>query len=167
MTPGRDIPRFGAFKNGFRVIASTETVDAKDNAGLTGTGVKIYWMGSNNRVADDYADRARRLVGQREPTDKNGSASSAPNFWTGSGDDGTEGDCFRRATVQSALGTDANFGGPARSSAAADVSSQWRLNPLRAGISQPKRFSSPLYALSQELKLPPLATRSTQPVPKA
>ena len=44
------------FKNGFRVIASTETVDARDNAGLTGTGVKIYWMGSNNRVADDYAD---------------------------------------------------------------------------------------------------------------
>ena len=64
------------FKNGFRVIASTETVDAKDNAGLTGTGVKIYWMGSNNKVADDYADLLDGSWDSGRPTDKNGNASS-------------------------------------------------------------------------------------------
>ena len=55
-----------AFKDGFRVIASTEAVDARDNAALTGTGEKIYWMGSNNRVADDYTDLLDGFVGQRE-----------------------------------------------------------------------------------------------------
>ena len=87
----------------FRVIASTETVDAKDNAGLTGTGVKIYWMGSNNKVADNYADLLDGSWDSERPTDKNGSASSQPTFWTGSGDDGTEG-TFGANSV--ALGTD-------------------------------------------------------------
>ena len=78
-------------KNGFRVIASTEAVDAKDNAGLTGTGVKIYWMGSSEKVADNYADLLDGSWDNESPTDKNGNASSVQFFWTGSDDDGTEG----------------------------------------------------------------------------
>ena len=45
-----------AYKDGFRVIASTASVDARDNAGLTGTGVKIYWLDGATKVADNYAD---------------------------------------------------------------------------------------------------------------
>ena len=51
-------------------------MDAKDNAGLTGTGVKIYWMGSNNKVADNYADLLDGTWDSESWTDKNGSASS-------------------------------------------------------------------------------------------
>ena len=143
------------FKNGFRVIASTETVDAKDNAGLTGTGVKIYWMGSNNRVADDYADLLDGSWDTESATDKNGSASSVQLVWTGSGDDGTEGTLGANSV---ALGTDegaikAAFG-------ALNVSTSGD-NPLRAGISNLSTLS-PLYALSQELKLPPLAIITTR-----
>ena len=44
-----------ALKDGFRALASTSTVDARDNTGTTGTGVPIYWL-NGNKVADDYAD---------------------------------------------------------------------------------------------------------------
>ena len=39
----------------FRMLGSTEDVDARDNTGTTGTGVAIYWLGGA-KVADDYAD---------------------------------------------------------------------------------------------------------------
>ena len=79
------------FKNGFRVIASTETVDAKDNAGLTGTGVKIYWMGSNNKVADDYADLLDGSWDSESRPTRTGTPRRSELVWTGSNDDGTEG----------------------------------------------------------------------------
>ena len=141
-----------AFKNGFRVIASTEAVDARDNAGLTGTGVKIYWMGSNDRVADDYADLLDGSWDNESATDKNGSASSARFFWTGSGDDGTEGTV---GTNSLALGTD---DGPLAAFGALNATR----NPLRAGSSSQSTLSH-LYGLSQVLKLPPQATRQHDP----
>ena len=150
------------FKNGFRVIASTETVDAKDNAGLTGTGVKIYWMGSNNRVADDYADFLDVSWDNESPTDKNGSASSARRIWTGSFDHGVKATAtFGGATVSSALGTDANFGGQLQAHTGRLQSSVSYWNPIHASLSQTS-VSLPLYALSQELKLPPLAIITTR-----
>ena len=39
----------------FRMLGSTEAVDARDNTGTTGTGVPIYWL-NGAKVADDYAD---------------------------------------------------------------------------------------------------------------
>ena len=39
----------------FRMLGSTEDVDARDNTGTTGTGVPIYWL-NGAKVADDYAD---------------------------------------------------------------------------------------------------------------
>ena len=68
-------------KNGFRVIASTSTVDARDNAGLTGTGVPIYWLGSGNKVADNYADLLDGSWDSENPTDgAAGNASSSQVF---------------------------------------------------------------------------------------
>ena len=144
------------FKNGFRVIASTEAVDARDNAGLTGTGVKIYWMGSNDRVADDYADLLDGSWDTESATDKNGNASSVRFFWTGSGDDGTEGTLGANSV---ALGTDEGTIKAAFGALNASTSGD---NPLRAGISNLSTLS-PLYALSQVLKLPPQATRQDNP----
>ena len=44
---------------GFRVVASTAAVDARDNTGTThtteDTGLPIYWLGGN-KAADDYED---------------------------------------------------------------------------------------------------------------
>ena len=71
-----------AYKDGFRVIASTATVDARDNAGLTGTGVKIYWLDGQNKVADDYADLFDGSWDSVSPFDRAGNSSSR-FFWTG------------------------------------------------------------------------------------
>ena len=43
------------YRNGFRVVGSTASVDARDNTVTTGTGVRIYWL-NGNKVADNYAD---------------------------------------------------------------------------------------------------------------
>ena len=79
-----------AFKDGFRVIASTEAVDATDNAGLTGTGVPIYWLGSINQVADDYADLLDSTWDNENATNELGNTKSATIVWTGSTDSGIE-----------------------------------------------------------------------------
>ena len=44
-----------ALSGTFRMLGSTEDVDARDNTGTTGTGVAIYWLGGA-KVADDNAD---------------------------------------------------------------------------------------------------------------
>ena len=44
-----------SYSSQFRVVGSTETVDARDNTGTTGTGVPIYWL-NGAKVADNYAD---------------------------------------------------------------------------------------------------------------
>ena len=41
--------------NLFKVVGSTATVDARDNAGTTGTGVAIHWLGGV-KAADNYTD---------------------------------------------------------------------------------------------------------------
>ena len=44
-----------AYSHTFRMVGSTESVDARDNTATTGTGVPIYWL-NGAKVADDYAD---------------------------------------------------------------------------------------------------------------
>ena len=147
------------YKGGFRVIASTEAVDARDNAGLTGTGAPIYWLGSNNKVADDYADL---LDGSWDDESnrktETGNASSAQFVWTGSNDNGTEGTKTGAGqTFSVALGTDDEQRRPAFG--ALNVSNG---NPLQAGTSSLSTLS-PLYAHSQVLRVPPPATRQDNP----
>ena len=42
-------------KGYFRAVGSTSTVDARDNTGMIGAGVPVYWLGGD-KVADNYAD---------------------------------------------------------------------------------------------------------------
>ena len=77
----------------FRVLGSTEAVDARDNTGTTGTGVPIYWL-NGAKVADDYADFYdgdwdEEATGARE-TGASVSIGSNWKIWTGSAEDGTE-----------------------------------------------------------------------------
>ena len=137
-------------KNGFRVIASTEAVDAKDNAGLTGTGVPIYWLGSDNKVADDYADLLDGSWGNENPTDKAGATASQTRFWTGSTDAGVE---LILSMMSRALGATSPSAGVLRSTSSAPLS----------GSSGSSRIGLGLYALSQVLSVPPQATRQLNP----
>ena len=70
-------------------------MDARDNAGLTGTAVvPIYWMGSGQtKVADNYADLLDGSWDSENPTNSCGEQPRAESqfFWTGSNNDGTEG----------------------------------------------------------------------------
>ena len=77
----------------FRVLGSTEAVDARNNTGTTGTGVPIYWLGGA-KVADDYADfYDGSWDEEREIARETGASLSISGnwkIWTGSAQDGTE-----------------------------------------------------------------------------
>ena len=77
----------------FRVLGSTEAVEARDNTRTTGTGVPIYWL-NGAKVADDYADFYdgswdQEATGRRE-TGASVSIGTNWKIWTGSAEDGTE-----------------------------------------------------------------------------
>ena len=81
------------FSGTFRMLGSTEAVDARDNTGTTGTGVPIYWLGGA-QVADDYADFYdgdwdEEATGRRENGDSV-TIGTSWKIWTGSAHDGTE-----------------------------------------------------------------------------
>ena len=77
----------------FRMLGSTEAVDARDNTATTGTGVPIYWLGGA-KVADDYADFYDGDWDQEATgASENGvsvSIGTGTKIWTGSAEDGTE-----------------------------------------------------------------------------
>ena len=78
------------FSGQFRALASTATVDARDNTATTGTGVPIYWLGGA-KVADDYADFYDGSWGSTAYRNESGNTFSVSlNVWTGSRGDGTE-----------------------------------------------------------------------------
>ena len=77
----------------FRMLGSTEAVDARDNTGTTGTGVPIYWLGGA-KVADHNADFYdgdwdEEAAGRSE-TGASRAIPSGLRIWTGSAHDGTE-----------------------------------------------------------------------------
>ena len=76
----------------FRVVASTSSVDARDNTSTKGTGVPIYWLGgsNSNRVADNYADFYDGNWDSYVNTNENGAGSGNVTVWTGSNDNGTK-----------------------------------------------------------------------------
>ena len=74
--------------NLFKVVGSTATVDARNNAGLTGAGFRIYWLGGA-KVADDYADFLDGDWDSLSGRSQNGGLTNIPSFATGSNDDGT------------------------------------------------------------------------------
>ena len=83
-----------SFAPSFRVLASTEDVDARDNTVTAYTagapGVPVYWVGGA-KVADDYADLYDGGWDSNEPRDENGEVAAANiAVFTGSGSDGTK-----------------------------------------------------------------------------
>ena len=82
-----------AFSGTFRMLGSTEDVDARDNTGTTGTSVAIYWLGGA-KVADDYGDFYdgdwdEEATGRRE-SGVEVSIGTSWEIWTGSAEAGTE-----------------------------------------------------------------------------
>ena len=79
-----------AYSAGFRVLASTEAVDARDNTATTGTGVPIYWL-NGNKLADDYADLYDgSWDDESNRTNETGGSEGDQIVWSGSTDDGRE-----------------------------------------------------------------------------
>ncbi len=74
--------------NQFEVVGSTTAVKARVNAGLTGTGVPIYWLGGG-KTADDYADFLGASAWSGRQKTEFGTNSGAAIFATGSNTDGT------------------------------------------------------------------------------
>ena len=133
------------YKDGFRAIASTEAVDARDNAGLTGTGVPIYWL-NGAQVADNYPDLLDgSWDSERWTTEAGGAASSSEKrVWTGSSDAG----------VENFFGSDSRALGAENRAHAAYGRLNGADRPLLAGSRQRTETRS-LYGLSQVLWAPP------------
>ncbi|MCY3935428.1 MAG: hypothetical protein OXG09_05465, partial [Chloroflexi bacterium] len=80
-----------------KVVASTATVDARDNTATTGTGHPIYWLGgANTKIATNYADfYDGRWVGNTDANqhhhdrhETGATRSNNSNIWTGSRSNG-------------------------------------------------------------------------------
>ena len=97
-----------AYSAGFKVIGCTETVDAIDNTGTTGTGVPIYWL-DGDKVADDYADFYDGSWDSSSPTTETGASvttTSTDGVITGCAVPGTGGG------LELGLGISASMGNP-------------------------------------------------------
>ena len=95
----------------FRMLGSTEDVDARDNTGTTGTGVPIYWL-NGAKVADDYAgfydgDWDQEATGASE-TGASVVIADTTKIWTGSAQDGTEAMSTGATPTTRALGNSGN-----------------------------------------------------------
>ena len=82
------------YASGFRVVGSTDDVNARDNTDTTYTdddiGVPIYWLNSNDKVADDYADFYDGSWDSESARNRRGEALSGTLYvFTGSKNDGT------------------------------------------------------------------------------
>ena len=93
------------FASGFRALASTAFVDARNNTATTYTnddkGVLIYWLGGD-KVADDYQDFYDGTWDNKSGKGKNQSGNGFNNnswIWSGTSDDGTKAP-FRQSSGQ-------------------------------------------------------------------
>ena len=78
----------------FQALASTSTVDARDNTASDGAGVPIHWL-NGKRVANDYADFYDGSWDNEAAADlrhEGGGVGSgaSPNIWTGTSANGTK-----------------------------------------------------------------------------
>ena len=131
-----------AYSSLFTVVASTASVDARDNTGTTYTdddkGVPVYWLGGG-KAADDYEDfYDGDWDDEADARDESGSARSlsAEADWpfTGSDNDGT-------ADATDSLGSSTVIVGKPDNSASGE-------NPIESTTGADKTDSRPFYALS-------------------
>ncbi len=74
----------------FTAVASTSSVDARDNTSTTGAGVPIYWLGGD-KAADDYADFYDGSWDSHAARNESGTIiGGTVRVFTGSNDDGTK-----------------------------------------------------------------------------
>ena len=97
-----------AHSAGFRAVACTEAVDARDNTGSNGIGLGIWWLGGAKAV-DNYVDFYDGSWDEEVTVrDESGAAVTIPfstdayDTWTGCGSNGTE---LVISSISGALGT--------------------------------------------------------------
>ena len=97
-----------AHSAGFRAVACTEAVDARDNTGTNGIGLGIWWLGGAKAV-DNYVDFYDGSWDEEvNVRDESGAAVTIPfstdayDTWTGCGSNGTE---LVISSISGALGT--------------------------------------------------------------
>ena len=146
------------YSAGFRAVASTAAVDARDNTATTGTSVPIYWLGGT-RLADNYADfYDGTWDDEQNVSDESGLAyiglGNPQAVWTGGNDSGVE---HFHSGVSRALGASTvERGGinhPVRGVATP--------NPLYGNNASANTDSLPLYALSEVFTVGPNPARIT------
>ncbi len=131
----------------FSALASTQTVDARDNTATTGTGVSIHWL-NGAKVADNYADfydnnwDNEAAASLRSETGLAGAFSSEPIVWTGSTGSGVKQFVNNLGTAQDGR---AMTGRP----------NQQIGGPINGGVIRAKTQLHPLYALSPVFVTPP------------
>ena len=126
--------------NLFKVVGSTSGVDARDNTGTTGTGVRIHWL-NGNKLADNYADFYDGSWDDvADKRNESGNSVGSVSVFTGSNQDGT-----KHATGY--LGATVQFvaeGQPAVGE-----------NPINRGLSGFRTFPQNFYALSPVFEVEP------------
>ena len=134
-----------AYSAGFRAVASTAAVDARDNSATTGASVPIYWLGGT-KLADNYGDfYDGSWDDEQHPTDESGGANSLRAAWTGSDSDGTE---------QIASGVSRALGGGARVHAAFGTLGSATRGPLSGGTGW-REIQRSLYGISEVFTVGP------------
>ena len=140
------------YSEGFRAVASTGAVDARDNTATTSSGsdfgVPIYWLGGN-KIDDTYPHfYDGTWDDETNVTDESGSAYSGlgtPQYvWTGSADNGTETTDSGQSTVLGTSGSlGAELGGINNPTTGSVVP-----NPIYGANQEGTSSTYPLYALS-------------------
>ena len=87
-----DIAAYNSFVDGFgeaaiesdwKAIASTETVNARENSGISGDGGAPVYNLAGERVANDYADFLDGSLEARISTSEDGSTYRSKGCWCG------------------------------------------------------------------------------------
>ena len=138
-----------AYSSGFRAVASTEAVDARDNAALTGTGEKIFWL-DGAQVADNYAGLPRRLLGQPEREKRAGRQhqKSGRGLRLDRQLQRRNGEVLGRGLARARRGRQQR-----ETSRSGDVNSSLGGAPLSGGTEPTRTASRPLYGISQVLRV--------------
>ena len=141
------------YRSGFRAVVCTNDDDARDNTGMTGTGVPVYWL-DGNKVADNYADfydGSWSNDNDNQDSTEDGindlDLSLTENWpWTGCTNNGTEEFADADQTISRALGEDpVRLGRPA---ATEDGN-----NPLTSSNTEPNDSNHPMYGISAVFKV--------------
>ena len=135
------------FSSWFRVLGSTEDVDARDNTGTTSANPnsKIYWL-NGSRVANNYGNLYRSFWDdEANPRNRAGTIVSTTTVWTGSRNDGT-------ASLSGPVHNQQNAGLGATSVRTGQLNAGLD-SPLH-GVTQSNTNQYPFYALSNIFVVP-------------